>query len=91
MSIIIRFPASMGSFTQNNRTVKCEAQSVSDCLQKLDALFPGFKEKLSDAQGKPLDSFNVYVNGENIVYLQGIETKLNNGDEMAIIPAAAAG
>jgi len=91
VSIIIRFPASMGSFTQNNKTVECEAESVSDCLQKLDALFPGFKEKLCDAQGKPLDSFNVYVNGENIAYLQGVETKLNNGDEMAIIPAAAAG
>jgi len=91
MSVTVRIPASIGYLTRNNKVIKCEASSITECIDNLDIMFAGLKDKLCDNEGEPLDNFNVYVNGENIRYLQGQVTPLKDGDEVAIIPAAAAG
>lgn len=91
MDVTVRVPASIGYLTRDNKVIKCEASTIAECINHLDLMFAGLKDKLCDSEGEPLDTFNVYVNGENIRYLQGRATLLKDGDEVAIIPAAAAG
>ena len=64
---------------------------ISELIEKLNADYPGFKERLCDENGKIRRFINIYVNGEDIRFLQGQETKIEDGAEVSIIPAIAGG
>jgi len=76
-NIIVRLPSSIAHFTGDNNVIECQAHSIAECIQDLDV--------------NVSDLFFVFLNGENIAYLQGTKTALQNGDELTIIPAAAGG
>lgn len=65
--------------------------NMKDLIDRLEADMPGIKKDLLEDSMEILDSINIYINGENIRYLKGVETLLSNGDQVGIIPAAAAG
>jgi molybdopterin converting factor small subunit len=90
-NIIVRLPSSIAHFTGDNKVLECEAHSIAECIQELDVRFTGLKDILCDLDGKISDIFMIFLNGENIAYLQGMKTTLQNGDELTIIPAAAGG
>jgi molybdopterin synthase sulfur carrier subunit len=64
---------------------------IAQLIDVLDAAMPGIRSVVIDPAGGIADSINIYVNGDNIRYLQGVETVLADGDKVNIIPAAAAG
>src|SRR5258708_7678561 len=64
---------------------------IRDAITELQARFPGFKERLLDETGAVRRFVNVYVNEEDIRFLQNQQTKLKDGDEISIIPAIAGG
>jgi len=90
-NIIVRLPSSIAHFTGDNNVIECQAHSIAECIQDLDVKFKGLKDILCDLDGNVSDLFFVFLNGENIAYLQGTKTALQNGDELTIIPAAAGG
>jgi molybdopterin synthase sulfur carrier subunit len=67
------------------------AKDVSQLLAALEAKHPGLKERLCDDSGKLRRFVNVYLNEEDIRFLQGEATALKDGDEVSIVPAIAGG
>jgi molybdopterin synthase sulfur carrier subunit len=67
------------------------ADTVGECLQNLEVRFPEFREHLWNEQGDLHRFVNVYVNGEDIRFLQKLATPLETGDEVSIVPALAGG
>ena len=91
MSVKVRIPTPLQKLTNNQAEVQCEAQDVDALLSGLEKQYPGIKERLCDAEGKLRRFVNVYVNEENIRFLQGQQTALKAGDDVSIIPAIAGG
>jgi MoaD family protein len=77
--------------TGSQSTVEVSASTLDECLNNLDAQFPGIRERLCDEKGEVQQFVNIYVNGEDIRFLQELATPLKAGDEVSIVPAMAGG
>ena len=91
MSVHVRIPAPLRSLTAGESEVNVEGSSVADALESLESRFPEIRARLRDDEGELRRFVNLYVNGEDIRFLAGLQTALNSGDEMSIIPAVAGG
>jgi sulfur-carrier protein len=91
MSVKVRIPTPLQKLTNNQSEVQIEAQSVNELLAGLEKQYPGIKERLCDEKGTLRRFVNVYVNEEDIRFLQGQETAIKAGDDISIIPAIAGG
>jgi molybdopterin converting factor small subunit len=91
MAIQVLIPTPLQKFTGDQATVSLEANSVDELIVALDGSFPGLKERLCDEQGKLRRFLNVYVNSEDIRFLDNQATALKEGDEVSIVPAVAGG
>ena len=91
MSVKVRIPTPLQKLTNNQSEVQVEAADVNELLAGLEKQHPGIKERLCDAEGKLRRFVNVYVNEEDIRFLQGQDTDLKDGDDISIIPAIAGG
>ena len=91
MSVIVRVPAPLRGKTGGLRLVELSASSFGELLVEMEAAYPGVTERLRDSEGQLRSSLNIFVNGENIRYLQGLHTSLKDGDEVSIVPAIAGG
>ncbi|MBI4234441.1 MAG: MoaD/ThiS family protein [Chloroflexi bacterium] len=91
MGVIVRIPAPLRRVTNGQDKVEVEAQTLSQVLAELEGRFPGIKERLMDDSGELRHFVNVYINGEDVRFLQGLETATKTGDEVSIIPAVAGG
>jgi molybdopterin synthase sulfur carrier subunit len=77
--------------TNNEELVEVNGATVGDAINELQTRYPGIKERLLDETGAVRRFVNVYVNEEDIRFLQNQQTKLKDGDEISIIPAIAGG
>ena len=68
-----------------------EASDVASAIEALDARYPGFRERLLDANGELRQFVNVYLNDEDVRLGQGLSAKVADKDEIAIVPAVAGG
>jgi molybdopterin synthase sulfur carrier subunit len=91
MTVKVLVPTALQKFTQNQATLQCSGKNIIELLDDLEASFPGIKKSLCDDEGKPRRFINLYVNSEDIRFLQGAETSLKDGDEVSIVPAVAGG
>ena len=91
MSVTVRIPAPLRRVTNGLDKVEVEGATLSDTLNALDSQFPGIKERLLDETGDLRHFVNVYINGEDVRFLQGLDTSTNAGDEVSIVPAVAGG
>ena len=91
MSVKIKIPTPLRKITNGEDTVTTEGASLLDCIDSMEQSYPGIKERLCDEALELRRFVNVYVNGEDVRFLQGIETPLNPGDEISIVPAVAGG
>lgn len=91
MSVRVRIPAPLRAVTDGESEVSLTAGSLAECLTALEDRFPEIGQRIKDEQGELRRFVNVYVNGEDIRFLQGMDTGLNEGDEVSIIPAVAGG
>ena len=92
--VTFRLTANLARHTGNSKIVSCELKNDSDLLsaiKEIDRRFPGLKAALCTDDSEIADSINLYVNGENVRYLEGLGTSLKHGDIINIVPAAAAG
>jgi molybdopterin synthase sulfur carrier subunit len=71
--------------------VAVEATDVASALAALDARYPGFRDRLLDANGELRQFVNVYLNDEDVRLGQGLSAKVADKDEIAIVPAVAGG
>lgn len=91
MSIRVRIPAPLRSTTEGESEVTVGGGSVAQALGALETRFPAIRQRLRDDDGALRRFVNLYVNGEDVRFLQGLETGLKAGDEVSIIPAVAGG
>jgi len=91
MPVNVRIPTPLRKLTNEQELVEVSATSVSDAISQLQRLFPGIQERLVDDVGQVRRFVNVYVNEEDIRFLQNQDTPLKDGDEISIIPAIAGG
>ena len=87
----VRIPTPLRKLTNNEEVVEVSAATIGEAIAELQKRFPGIKERLVDESGGIRRFVNVYVNEEDIRFLQNQETALKEGDEVSIIPAIAGG
>jgi sulfur-carrier protein len=91
MPVNVRIPTPLRKLTENEEIVQVAATTVGGAIAELQSRYPGIKERLTDEAGSVRRFVNVYVNEEDIRFLQNQETTLRDGDEVSIIPAIAGG
>jgi molybdopterin synthase sulfur carrier subunit len=87
----VRIPTPLRKLTNNEELVEVNAGTVAGAITELQNRYPGIRERLVDDTGSIRRFVNVYVNEEDIRFLQNQETPLKSGDEISIIPAIAGG
>lgn len=91
MAITVRIPTPLRRLTQNLAEVAAEGADIADIIENLEANYPGMKERLCDEGGNIRRFVNVYLNDEDIRFLDGQATPVADGAEISIIPAIAGG
>ena len=91
MSVKVRIPTPLRRITDGADLVSVDGSNLDQVIASLDGQYPGIKERLCDDQGAIRSFVNVYVNGEDVRFLQGLDTGTSEGDEVSIVPAVAGG
>ena len=91
MSVKVLVPTPLQKFTNDQATLECSANSIGELIESLEQSCPGIKGRLCNPQGEILRFLNIYVNSEDIRFLDGQNTGLKDGDEVSIVPAVAGG
>jgi len=91
MGIKVRIPAPLRRLCEGKEIVEVEGKNLLEALEDLEKKYPGFKERLFEANGELRRFVNIFVNAEDIRFLSGLNTPLKDGDEVSIIPAIAGG
>jgi molybdopterin synthase sulfur carrier subunit len=91
MGIKVRIPTPLQKITNNQPEVTTQGVTVAEVIENLNASFPGLKDRICDESGKVRRFVNVYVNDEDIRFLEKENTHVKEGDEVSIIPAIAGG
>jgi molybdopterin synthase sulfur carrier subunit len=91
MSVRVRVPTPLRKFTQGADEVNAQGRNIRSIVEDLEKNYPGIKERICDETGKVRRFVNVYVNGDDIRFLQNLETSLKEGDNISIVPAIAGG
>ena len=87
----VRIPTPLRKLTADKDEVNISASNISVLIDELENQYPGLKARLCDETGEVRRFINLYVNNEDIRFLDGKETALNDGDVVSIIPAIAGG
>lgn len=87
----VRIPTPLRKLTNNEELVVIQAGDISGAIRELQSRYPGIQERLVDETGAVRRFVNVYVNEEDIRFLQNLKTPIKDGDEVSIIPAIAGG
>jgi molybdopterin synthase sulfur carrier subunit len=91
VSTKVKIPTPLRKLTQNNAEVVAAGGTIRELVEDLEKQFPGFKERMCDDQGELRRFVNVYVGEEDIRFLEGLDTKIPEGEQVSIIPAVAGG
>lgn len=91
MPVKVRIPTPLRKLTNNEEVVEVQAGTIGGAISELQGRFPGIKDRLIDETGGVRRFVNVYVNEEDIRFLQNQDTATKDGDEVSIIPAIAGG
>jgi len=87
----VKIPTQLRSLTEDAPEVEAQGGTVSEIVDDLEARYPGLKERLMDDSGKLRRFVNIYVNDEDVRFLDGIGTEVPDGARLSIIPAVAGG
>jgi molybdopterin synthase sulfur carrier subunit len=91
MAVLVRIPTPLRAVTKGAAEVQAGGDTVADVIEDLEHQYPGLKERLVENGGEIRRFINIYVNQEDIRFLQGAKTTLKAGDEVSIVPAIAGG
>lgn len=91
MSVSVRIPTILRSYTGDSSSVTAEAGTLTEVLDSLESNHPGIKARIVDEDGKLRRFVNVYVAEEDVRFAQGLDTPVKDGAQVSIIPAVAGG
>jgi molybdopterin synthase sulfur carrier subunit len=91
MPVLVRIPTPLRALTQGNAEIQAKGDNIDSLVSDLERQYPGLKDRLLDESGELRRFINIYVNQEDIRFLQAKKTTLKDGDEVSIVPAIAGG
>ena len=91
MAVTVRIPTTLRPLSGGASTVEVEAGALGDVIKALDAAHPGFADRLLDEGGNLRKFVNVFVDDDDVRYLDGLATAVPDGQTVSIIPAVAGG
>ncbi len=91
MSVKIRIPTQLRQLTGGTGEVEVDGSTVGEALKALDAAHPGFADRLFDESGGLRRFVNVFLADEDVRFLDGLATPVNDGQTLSIVPAVAGG
>ena len=91
MAVTVRIPTTLRPLSGGASTVQVEAGSLLDVIASLDAAHPGFHDRLLDDESNLRKFVNVFVDDDDVRYLDGLKTDVPDGQTVSIIPAVAGG
>lgn len=91
MPVSVLVPTPLRNLTNQADTVEVNAPTVAALVDTLEAQFPGMGGRLRDDAGVLRRFINIYVNDEDVRFLQNADTPLKDGDQVSIVPAIAGG
>ena len=91
MPVMVRIPTPLRSLTKGSAEVQANGDTVDDVVHDLERQFPGLRDRLMDEKGELRRFINLYVNEEDVRFLDGRTTSLKEGDTVSIVPAIAGG
>jgi len=91
MGIIVRVPTPLRKFTGDKSDIEATGETIGALLDNLEHQHPGIKERLVDETGIVRRFVNVYLNEEDIRFLNGEKTAVKDGDRVTVVPAIAGG
>ena len=87
----VRVPTPLRKYTNGSGAVEADGATVAALVNDLKKRYPGLKDRICDETGQVRRFVNIFVNGEDIRFLQQLDTALKAGDELSIVPAIAGG
>ena len=91
MAAEVRFPLPFRSLTQGKAVVEAEGKTLWEVIETLEGDFPGIKAKLCDENGSLKKNINIYINRQDIRYLNGKESGVRDGDQIILLMAVSGG
>ncbi|MBM4266850.1 MAG: MoaD/ThiS family protein [Deltaproteobacteria bacterium] len=91
MPVTVKVPTPLRKFTAGSESVEGGGATVGALVDDLEKRYPGIRERICDDQGRVRRFVNLYVNGDDIRFLQQLDTQVKDGDEISIVPAIAGG
>jgi molybdopterin synthase sulfur carrier subunit len=91
MAVTVKIPTPLRNLTGDLSEVTAASDSITALVEELEGVYPGMRERLLDERGELRRFVNLFVNGEDIRFREGLETPLGEGDEISIVPAVAGG
>ena len=91
MAISVKIPTPLRKLTDGNSTVSVSGSDITNIISNLENKYPGIKDRICEENGEIRPVVNIFVNCEDIRYLEGLNSKLSEDDEVSIVPAVAGG
>ena len=91
MSATVKIPTPLRKLTNNETSVDAVGKTIEQIVESLDSAYPGMRERLIDDNGDLRHFVNIYLNGEDIRYIDGLKSTVSDNDELSIVPAVAGG
>lgn len=90
MAVTVRVPGSLKEWFRGSDEAYCQGATLGECIDQMDREFPGIRDRLLNEEGE-IGAILIFLNGENVMKLEGLATSISDGDEIGIIPFAAGG
>jgi molybdopterin synthase sulfur carrier subunit len=87
----IRIPAPLRKLTNDTEIVSSDAGTLAEAIDGMESTYPGIKDRICDEGGQIRRFVNIYVNGEDVRFLDNVNTTLGPNDDVSIVPAVAGG
>jgi molybdopterin synthase sulfur carrier subunit len=91
MTVTVRIPTPLRKVTNGEDKASVEGGTMTEVVESLEQQFPGLKDRICEPTGELRSFVNVYINGEDVRFVNGMESNVNSGDEVSIVPAVAGG
>jgi sulfur-carrier protein len=91
MSVQVKIPTVLRKHTNGEAVLDASGGTIRELIEDVGGRFPDFKDQVVREDGELHRFINVYANDEDVRYLQGLDTTINDGDTVSILPAVAGG
>jgi sulfur-carrier protein len=91
MPVRVRVPTPLRRFTAGNGEVAAAGTSIKEVINDLESRHPGMRDRLLDEKGEIRRFVNIYLNGDDVRFLDQLNSAVKDGDDISIVPAIAGG